>query len=677
VNAVYEAKLGRTADGISLPDFLGSLADGPSDDFVISLHRDGTPASKFGDLIWDFTAYHPERRTFGLYFSYWGNTPGTPEQLALSRIVRRVVFSLIWHRPGASLSLRTLANYLIVLCAAARHSEELGISLGTLFGDAKQLPRYAGTNCSGWMCETLGSLLGVLASIKEDALGFRVVPSKTIAAIKSKGRAYRDGLKQHSPIPTRIYSAVISGLQQELCAWLLISEEALKLAKACAADPFMGRSHTTQRDDIAKKLGVEWGSFEARPTFDDLCPQSVASYLIATGKDLNVKSLSFVIAEMQVVCKLIIQTFTGMRDDEACSLPYYCLETTVAHGKSHYVVEGRTTKFNHGLPKRTRWVTNREGQKAIEAAQAIADAIYGAYDAVPTISAGQRSSHPLFPTPGYMNLASTPMTPEGGHFVPGTLVFRHGSLLPERLFSAIEEEDLRELDQIDPHRAWRSEEAFQIGRPWGFKTHQLRRSLALYAQRSGLVSLPSLRRQLQHLTEEMSRYYAKGSAFAKDFIGEEKDHFGLEWQATQPESAALGYILNVLMSDDRLIGGHANWVQHRLKGPDGAVLIDREATMRRFKKGEMAYKETLLGGCTNVEECDQVALKWLSVDCLRDGCKNLVCNVTKLERVVAAQERLVAAIDPQSVEYRTEAADLDVLRSALEQAMKKNLGEPQ
>ncbi|MDZ7921694.1 hypothetical protein [Rhodoferax sp.] len=127
--------------------------------------------------------------------------------------------------------------------------------------------------------------------------------------------------------------------------------------------------------------------------------------------------------------------------------------------------------------------------------------------------------------------------------------------------------------------------------------HQLRRSLALYAQRSGLVSLPSLRRQLQHITDEMSRYYAKGSSFAKNFIGDDKEHFGLEWQETHSESAALSYVLNVLLSDDILFGGHANWVEHRLKGLDGSVMIDRAATLRRFKKGELAYRETLIGGC--------------------------------------------------------------------------------
>jgi hypothetical protein len=671
VSAAYEAKLKNAGNGIQLPAYHGSLAKGPSDDFVVCFRKDGSPASKFGDLVWDFTAYHPEQRSSKLYFAYWGDTFPNEERAALGRSIRRVVFALIWYRPGAPLSLGTLSNYVVVLCAAAGHAEALGVPLGTVFGNTTLLQNYSATSCSGWMSETLGSLLGVLAGIHEEARGIEIVPSKTINAIKASGRVYRAGLKQHAPIPARIYSAFIGGLQLELSVWDAVSKDALKLVQACGADRLMGRSYETQRDSAAKNLAV--ASLELRPTFDDLCPQSVADYLVLGGKNLTVKGLSFAITEMQVVCKLIIQTFTGMRDDEVCSLPYHCLETTVALGKSHHLVKGRTTKFNHGLPKRTQWVTNRDGLHAIEAAQAIADAIYRIHDVVPQSPTDRHSRYPLFPTPGYMNLASKPMAPVGGHFLPGTLEIRPNSVLPTRLFSPIEEVDLRELEQIDPHRAWRSEVAFQRGSPWRFKTHQLRRSLALYAQRSGLVSLPSLRRQLQHLTEEMSRYYAKGSAFAKDFIGAANGHFGLEWQATQSESAALGYILNVLMSDDILIGGHSSWVQHRLKGSDGTVLVDREATMRRFKNGEMAYKETLLGGCTKVEGCDQAALQWLNVDCLRDGCKNMVCNLKKLERVVAAQERLVAAIDPQTVEYRTEVADLNVLRSALDQA--RNLGK--
>ena len=256
---------------------------------------------------------------------------------------------------------------------------------------------------------------------------------------------------------------------------------------------------------------------------------------------------------------------------------------------------------------------------------------------------------------------------------------RSDSRLHDILWNSIQEADLRELESIDPHRAWREEEAFKVGKRWKFTTHQLRRSLALYAQRSGLVSLPSLRRQLQHITEAMSRYYARGSSYAEDFIGDDKEHFGRDWQETQPESAGLSgtqrdsaglsFILNVLLTDDKLFGAHVHWVKHRLKSPEGIILIDRETTKARFNKGEMAYRETLIGGCASTTSCDKPAINYLNVDCIRDNCSKLVGNVPRLERVIWAQQRMVSTLDPESIEYRTERADLDVLTAALDAAL--------
>lgn len=250
--------------------------------------------------------------------------------------------------------------------------------------------------------------------------------------------------------------------------------------------------------------------------------------------------------------------------------------------------------------------------------------------------------------------------PADGRFLPSTFSLWGFEELRSRLFPPIEDGDIKELEQIDPHRAWCAEEPFQVGKNWWFTTHQLRRSLALYAQRSGLVSLPSLRRQLQHITKEMSRYYARGSTYAKNLIGDDKDHFGKEWQETAPVSSGLSYILHVLMSDDSLFGGHVNWANKQQGRTDGVVLFDREATMLRFKRGEIAYKETFLGGCTNVDDCKQTPLRWLDVECLR-SCTHLVGNMCKLERAIKVQSRVVQSLDPATVDYRAESADLEAL----------------
>ena len=242
-------------------------------------------------------------------------------------------------------------------------------------------------------------------------------------------------------------------------------------------------------------------------------------------------------------------------------------------------------------------------------------------------------------------------TPTDARNAPGTITIERSPELRQKLQLAIKDEDVCELEHINPHRAWRSEDAFQIGRPWTFTCHQLRRSLALYAHRSGLVTLPSLKRQLQHLTQEMASYYCKGSTFAKDFLGLEgnEQHFGKEWQQTQPISQFLGYAAQVLLTDEKLFGVHQHWVKTRLADEEGKIVFDRAKTMSRFRKGELAFRETLLGGCVKVAQCDKNPLNFLQVECVTDHCRNLVGNEKKLQRVILAQEKFVQGLEAADI----------------------------
>lgn len=671
MNTALEPKLYLPIGAIAPDMYDNSLGQVPPDDFVVSRRRDGTVASIYGELTWDLSAYHPEGSPYTFNFAYWDSGGITPAREKISRDVRYILFLLMWVREGPPLSLGTLLNYLTVVKAMAQYAEDVSCQIRDLLAEDQRLQSFIETRCSGWATQALGSLLPSLAYLGSKQLGFDIVGDKQLQAIRRLGQKYRTTLKQHAPIPTRIYSQIITQLHQELSEWEPVAKEMLSILRTCGKYSLMERS-ISKKDAQAKNLEI---SNAHLPHLTKIASKDCVEYFAAKSRHLNLKSLSALICEIQTASKLTIQTFTGMRDDEALSLPYHCLETTIANGKTHYIVLGRTTKLNNGRVKRTRWVTNHDGYRAIKLAQQIADAIYAVYGISARKAVTRTNDHPLFVSVGYLALAGQSVKPEGNRFRSGSIFLDRMKGLRARLEPVIEETDILELEQIDPHRAWRSEEKFQVGKPWLFTSHQLRRSLALYAQRSGLVSLPSLRRQLQHITIEMSRYYGKGSAFAKDFIGDDKEHFGVEWQKTQPESAALSYLLNVLLSNDILFGGHANWMEHRLKDSNGVVLADREATLRRFKKGEIGYKETPIGGCAHIGECNQSAINWLHVDCLRENCRNLVGNLTKLERVIAAQAKMVSALDQDTIEYRTEMADLEMLvatRDAVLQQRKRD-----
>jgi hypothetical protein len=660
---LLEAKLDVPA-GTPGPDtYDPSTGRIPSDDFVVTRRRDGSTASVFKDLIWDYSAYTPDKKVKRVHFKFWGEKPETQSRYEISIEIRLIMFCLIWRRQGAPLAIGTLRNYVTVLCACAALADAKSVTLSTFLSSHKAVNEFVKNGASGWMAETLASLLVILAKVSEADLGFVLVGEKCIKEIKRHNKHYRSILKQHPPIPTRIYSHFLASLKQELSSWFLVADDMLHLFNACGFDPRLGRSSNRQ-----PTISKEHGLIGVLPNFEEIATPACIAYLTSKGKPPNLSSVSTVIGQVQLIAKLIAQAYTGMRDDEASTLPYRCYEQTTINARNHHFVVGRTTKFNHGLVKKTRWVTSGEAIEALKAAQAIADAVYSVFDVFLEKSSLANPEYPLFVSLRYMGFAGHSIVPKDGHFEVGDM---QGRELPEACLLTITEDDLKELEQIDPYRAWRSEPKFQIGMLWSFTSHQLRRSLALYAQRSGLVSLPSLRRQLKHITEEMARYYARGSQFAKNFIGTDKKHFGIEWQKTQPESAALSYILNVLLNEEQLFGGHATWVEHRQKNPDGEILIDRALTLKRFQRGEMAYRETILGGCTSTDTCNNAAIRWLHVDCLRDNCKNLVCSAPKLSRVIAAQTKMLERMDQSSVEFRTEQQDLLTLETALTKANSK------
>ena len=74
----------------------------------------------------------------------------------------------------------------------------------------------------------------------------------------------------------------------------------------------------------------------------------------------------------------------------------------------------------------------------------------------------------------------------------------------------------------------------------------------------------------------------------------------------------------------------------------------------------MAYRETPVGSCIKIGECDQVGLRVLNTECLL-GCKNLIGKLLRLERLIDRQSKLVSTLDPELVEYRMERSDLNVL----------------
>lgn len=634
----YSAKI-PYMPGLSAPDdYELELGCRPSDNFVVARTRNGSAASLYGDNCWDRSSYSPDERSERLYFDIWNDEFGLTEaRQQLVAGMKWVLFLLIYVRKGHGAAFNTLVTYMQTLRAIARYCDVAGVTIGDVLGSPELSMAFMGARATG---RSTVAIQQILREIGPDIVGFSAPTKDEIAKLRKVAKDWRKDCKQHPPIPTRLYSSILAAQSEYLEHLVAHLDTVLDIAKDCYEDPRMGLC-------LSNQIKISARVQDLRPTFPEILQERGLEDFWAQNKfEVSRVGIRAYLVEVLYLASLQVLGYTGMRQSEVATLPYDCLDVVDRERTTHVLVNGRVTKLTKGKVKRVRWVTNSLGHDAIVIAQRIAKNIYSAKGTPPDTDTNDANSFYLFVTPLY--LSEHAKFGKNTHISMG--LYSHRSV-QNRIVPKIAKEDLRELLMIDPHRDWGSEDKYKVGEAWPLSAHQYRRSLALYAQRSGLVSLPTLKRQLQHITLEMSQYYARGSGFALDFIGSEREekHFGEEWQETQPISQYLSYATHVLLEHEQnLFGSHSQWVRTRLKDRNGLMLESRETTLIRFQKGEMAYMPTPVGGCTNPGTCDKNPIDVLHVECVTENCKHLVGNFTKTERVIKIKSRELEAMRKSS-----------------------------
>jgi hypothetical protein len=294
--------------------------------------------------------------------------------------------------------------------------------------------------------------------------------------------------------------------------------------------------------------------------------------------------------------------------------------------------------------------------------------IYETLGLTPSKAEADKDNFRLFISTDYLpwmsrfGLDVTGNTPIG--IMNGTQIQDYGNAsLASRLLPLIEEADINELDDIDPFRNWAEETEFQVGKKWPLKTHQLRRSLALYARSSGIVRNSSLRRQLQHISNDMSNYYSNGSAFANSLFNQDpkafNNHIVKEWQDTKGEAEILSFIWDVLRSDEPLHGGAGHFYFSQITSGAPLTRKDMETAV---KAGTFAYKLSPIGGCTKPGPCEiNTGLSLVSLVCATKGCQHLVGKHSKLVQAINIRKAHLKHIDADCIEYRAEEEEIKAL----------------
>ncbi len=613
---------------------------------VVGLDAQGNPKSYYGDPFWDvsFMGHDAGHSTKNLYF-FAAHPLRTAYPLAcpslLSALIREQQKALVWLYMEGERSQSVIHQAALALTKLAQAAFARGIPLFDLMIDPQALSKEAASLSSNY----LKSARAIIKILWRKQGFLRVEVSVRLKALQDALQRSEDNdpNKQTPLIPSRIYCSILSSLLASLDEIEQDLDELLdvyrleRLSSASRPQGLTERQHFSRR---AKLLKDARASMRTRGWIKGSLREFVAGQ-ISTAQ---LKLMSLVVA------------FTGMRIKEAMMLPLKgVVESINDKGGVHYVVNGFSSKLNKGRKKLASWITSREGVRAIELAKRIADAVCDVHRDACQDKDKEALLFPASENPCKLIAAAT--------------IYKHlDEILRRELCPIVEQIDIEELDALELAREW-SRSDIEVGQPWPLRFHQLRRSLSVYAHASGLVTLPALKRQLQHITDEMRAYYSDGFCSAANLVFD-KEHFIHEWREAKAESSFLGYSLAMLFGDTDLIGE---------VGGKGAQSLNRTftgrtkaETLQLFRDGKLAYKETVLGGCASVEECDRLPLSPIPFDCLEKDCPNAVVFSKRLNLVIKSQEILVAglAVDASgTVEHRLEVANLHVLLHARSRMM--------
>ncbi|BBN90128.1 hypothetical protein [Azospira sp. I09] len=630
-------------------------------DHVICRDLDGTQHT-VREFVWPWTAYTAHQKKLLLHFFYWKQRAGkvttsmvdiTAEREARMRELQFLMTRQIYY--GSENAPRTLDRKLTTLRYVARFAEARSCTVRDVLTQAALLDA-CGASLSNQAVEPWMAWLSFLRQLDpEMQLGFTLATPKRGKDLEQRSKEYRDSVRQFAPLPTRIYAALINNLSAEID-----DIEAHKPSLLAAL-----------RDAViahrqAKVTETAYGIRIGRALIDK---HGLAAYLKKHGYNSDthhLRSLAGTVGEIFRICKLQIHIFSGMRDAEARHLPYHCMAFEEGlHGRKHSLIVGVTTKFNKGRRLRTKWVTTeRDGFRVIRLAQDFAAVIYDALGVAQSEAEDLKDDYPLFPSSDYLPWMLKRVSLEGRIAAFGTqLSHDSNDSLLSRLCPFIEEEDIVELEEIDPFRSWREEPEFAVGQRWPLTTHQLRRSLAVYANASGLVRLSSLRRQLQHITREMALYYGRGSTFCKNFIADDpagyRKHVAVDWQDGVEEAEMLAFVRDVLNSTEPMFGGAGAFYERQRKRGE---VMSREEVAKQMKAGLLAYREGPLGGCTRPGVCEtRKGLNLIDTVCATDGCKHLIGKHSKIVETIRLKRVAMTHITPNSITESMEREELEAL----------------
>ncbi|MBR9794069.1 MAG: hypothetical protein GYB58_20225 [Gammaproteobacteria bacterium] len=514
------------------------------------------------------------------------------------------------------------------------------------------------------VCRGLLHLIDVLEYYKANRI--KITPS--LISVKRRFRKYIEYMldeltkttQQTLPIPERIYLNSLLKLESDLS---LITDfdidKLIYIINMNASHPIFGSSQIearrhlkingkylnilkkTKRTNLPNNYNYGW------PLKDSDEFNQYFKKLESFNKNRSIEGILQYFGEVQEVCFRVLIAYTGARISDISILRQNSLKLHTIATNTYPLIYGESKKSSLTDTGVGFWVTNDIGKHAYDLAQKISQVIYNTAKNekyIKTVS----NERLLFPAIKNSRKAHSKHTHK-----QFTQSFKKLSVSD----SSILETDKVEIMRIDPNLDFERED-LNVGVQWSYKSHQFRRSLAIYAVASGTVSIPSLRRQLRQLHNAMALFYSSGSNAANNIVSQLNNFTSVYRDSLAPATAIA--LHKFVISDQTIFGPMG---RHLAKNNDLKNIIlnqDTTETTKMVERGELAFSETALGGCGETGNCDYRPFALIDISHCK-GCDKSYQSLSKIERTIELYNRTLVNMEKNSRQYKWRASQIQDL----------------
>lgn len=562
----------------------------PPPDFPVVIDSEGVVTCVYGDPVWNLAPW--AGKTCSVPFGDGGGR-GAAVSRENADLLRQIAGWWLWG-PAAVQNAVTLKVRVAQVRQLAALCSEQGILISELTRFPNVIDAMATRIRSSDGLEMIGLLHRLLAH--RETLGFAILDEGGIRRLA--GKLPEHGRVQTAYIPPRIWTYQLIRLREFLddylshkdqvsdcfafClktyhdnagGWAALFTEGLSRSRRPFGEKPRGareRYHGPFRD-TAKRFGI-----------DGLIQRWVG--------DDSIAGLTELLNTVREAGTAYALSFSLMRVDEGGQLRAGCY--TVEHdalNQDVHLLSSVTSKTQQDAD--ARWICSPSVSIAIEAMTHVAQLRLGAAQHNPRrhLSDHERT-HPRLWSHGEEPWSKGNESKGERGRVPeyARIVARRSKLFDtEQLRITQADLDVARAMTIglDPKK-------YSVGKVWPFAWHQLRRTGVCNMLASGLVSESSLRYQLKHLTVVMTRYYGQNYFRLKSDLNGEAHGFFLK---EMYEAVARGF---AELTGDQYISPHGGKRKEQILRP--IAERDHKGLIQAAKSGKVVYRETLLGGCTQV-----------------------------------------------------------------------------